>query len=454
MRFGLRSWLAVALAALAAVTATVAVYAVSSRTDARFRRNAESLAVGNAVATAETLRASTGGASLRRHLVRAAAAHHSRVFLLDAGGHLIAAAGRPSVAFADVPGSVDAAKAALAGDRAIHSGSDGVVVIGLDVGDTSRHVIVVVARVPELRQALGVVHDAVLRAAIWATLLGAAVGLVIATLIGRRLGRIAAVAKAITDGDLTHPARSGFPDEIGSLAESIESMRQRLAERDQIERAQRDFATNAAHELRTPVAAITSSVEMLQTGAKDDPVARDQFIAAIDEQSRRLGRLTRALLTLARAQAGQEEPRRDRVALLPLLRRVADETSTHAGVELAVEGDDTSAFVDADLLEQAVSAVVGNAARYTASGRILLRADAVNGRAAITIADTGPGLTASQQEHAFDRFYRGEAGRDGFGLGLSIAQQATEAMGGALDLSSSEGSGTTVRFVLPSRSGQ
>ncbi len=453
MRFGLRWWLAVALAALAAATAIVAVYAVSSRTDARFRQNAESLAVGNAVATAESLRAAESETDLKRRLRIAAAAHRMRVFLLDASGHQTSSAGLPPVAFRSIPETAAAARAARRGDRFIDDLSDGTIVVGFRVSRHPPTTLVAVAGAAELRQQLGVVHDAVLRAALWATILGAAVGLVIATLIGRRLERIAGVAEAITEGDLTVRTHVGFPDEIGSLAQSIETMRERLAEREKLERAQRDFATNAAHELRTPVAAIMSSVEMLQTGAKEEPEARDAFIDAIDDQSRRLARLTRALLTLARAQAGQEEPRRERVAVRPLLERLAAEAQTRDGVAIEVEGGPASAWANVDLLEQALSAAVGNAVRHTRHGRIVLRSEPNSSDGVwLSVTDTGPGMSPEQREHAFERFYRGVDTRDGFGLGLAIVKQATEAMGGTVELDSRHGAGTTVRFHLPSGS--
>src|SRR6185437_8999171 len=89
------------------------------------------------------------------------------------------------------------------------------------------------------------------------------------------------------------------------------------------ERVQREFATNAAHELRTPLASIVTAVEMLQTGAKEDPAARDEFLDVIAREAGRLTRLTRALLVLARADAGDEQPRRATIALAPLLDQVA-----------------------------------------------------------------------------------------------------------------------------------
>ena len=95
------------------------------------------------------------------------------------------------------------------------------------------------------------------------------------------------------------------------------------SQRERNERVQREFATNAAHELRTPLASIVTAVEMLRTGAKDDPAARDEFLDVIARESDRLTRLTRALLVLARAELRDEPPRRARVEVAPLLEQVA-----------------------------------------------------------------------------------------------------------------------------------
>ena len=94
-------------------------------------------------------------------------------------------------------------------------------------------------------------------------------------------------------------------------------------ERERSERVQREFATNAAHELRTPLASIVTAVEMLRTGAKDDPEARDEFLDVIAREADRLTRLTRALLMLARAELRDELPPPKPVDVGPLLDQVA-----------------------------------------------------------------------------------------------------------------------------------
>lgn len=558
----MRWWVAAAFAAVAALTAAVAVRAVSDRTESAFRRNAETLAVGNAVAAAESIKPSRSLRALKARTAEAAVRRRTTLFVFDESGRTIAAgaaAGRP---LSTIPGASEAVRSALDGDRYIRSDTaSGEIVVALALHGKEGRALLAYARRPELRTQLGVVHNAVFRSAVWATVLGAAAGLLIATLIALRLQRIATAAKRIERGDFTRPVGRDFPDEVGRLGASIDSMRIRLSglfdalegererlerlldrlhdgvllldrqqtvefanasarallgvpslegkhlpattaagttlrefaasalragdmnqrrvtladervlllsaippsesneslilvvvdetARDRSERAQREFSTNAAHQLRTPVAAIVSSIEMLQTGAKHDPVARDAFLDAIEEQADRLRRLTRTLLTLARAEARQEEPRAGRVAIESLLARVVRAVAVDDAVAVEVDAEPIDAWVDADLLEQALVGVLENAVRHTRSGTIRLSARPARDRVEIAITDTGTGMTANERAHAFERFYRGVSGDNGFGLGLAIARQALVAVGGTIDIESAPGSGTTVSIEVP-----
>src|SRR5207302_6082312 len=96
-----------------------------------------------------------------------------------------------------------------------------------------------------------------------------------------------------------------------------------LSEEERRELAEREFVTNAAHELRTPLTTIIGAVEVLQAGAKEHPAERDRFLAHIEREAARLARLAHALLSLARAHAGEEHPRLEPTLLEPLLREVA-----------------------------------------------------------------------------------------------------------------------------------
>ena len=223
-----------------------------------------------------------------------------------------------------------------------------------------------------------------------------------------------------------------------------------LTEQERRELAEREFVSNAAHELRTPLTTIIGAVEVLQAGAKDDPVERDRFLTHIEREAERLARLARALLTLARAHAGQERPRSEPVALQPLLQEVADDLRPPAGVAVEIEcPPELAAIVNRDLLEQALRNLGENAAKHTQQGRVVLRAYAVGNTLRVEVEDTGVGMSADTQRHVFDRFYRGQdRDAEGFGLGLAIVRQTVRSLGGRIELDSAPGKGTRVRIVL------
>jgi signal transduction histidine kinase len=224
-----------------------------------------------------------------------------------------------------------------------------------------------------------------------------------------------------------------------------------VSERERRERAQREFVTNAAHELRTPLSIISGSVEMLEAGAKDVPEERDRFLRNIGRESQRLGRLARALLILARAETRAETPRLEPVELRPLFERVA--ATLTVGDEVAVEVEAPRgllAHAQPELAEQIVSNLAENSAKNTVRGRILLAARASgDNEVEITVTDTGTGIDVSESEQIFERFHRaGARDGDGFGLGLAIVQQAVRALGGRVELESVPGEGTNVRVFL------
>jgi len=222
-----------------------------------------------------------------------------------------------------------------------------------------------------------------------------------------------------------------------------------LTDQERRELAEREFVSNAAHELRTPLTTIIGAVEVLQAGAKEDPVARDRFLGHIEREAGRLARLARAMLTLARAHSGQEQPRVEAVELAPLLRDVAAGLQPHKGVSLDVEVPEGLAVqANRDLLEQALRNLGENAAKHTARGSVVLRAYGNESTVAVEVEDSGPGMSPEVQRHVFDRFYRGERDAHGFGLGLAIVRESVRTLGGRIELDSSLGEGTLFRILL------
>jgi PAS domain S-box-containing protein len=211
------------------------------------------------------------------------------------------------------------------------------------------------------------------------------------------------------------------------------------------EQADLDFVSNAAHQLRTPLAAMTSIVSVLQEGGKDDPAALDRFLLHLERETDRLARLADALLTLARSQRGEERPALSVVPLRPLLETVAGREDTPVQIDCA---SDLAALANAGLVAEAVGNLVTNAVEH-ADGSVRMSAVADGDTVTIAVADSGPGMSSEDRDRAFERFYRSSSKRGGYGLGLAIAKASVEAVGGSIELESVPGAGTTARITLP-----
>jgi two-component system, OmpR family, sensor kinase len=232
---------------------------------------------------------------------------------------------------------------------------------------------------------------------------------------------------------------------LAVVRDRTEALRRELAER--------EFVSNAAHELRNPIAGISGAVEVLRAGAKDDPAAREHFLARLSDDAERVSRLTDSLLTLARMEAGGDVPTESLE-----VRNVVEE-ATHAVAPangLGVKFELESALVveaDAVLLRQVLIGLLTNAFKNTdAPGVVTLRARRHGDtEALIEVSDTGSGIPAEEVERVFERFYRGSGSleQEGFGLGLSIARRMVDVMGGEIGVESEVGVGSTFWVRLP-----
>ena len=219
------------------------------------------------------------------------------------------------------------------------------------------------------------------------------------------------------------------------------------------DQAEREFVSNAAHELRNPIAGMSGAIEVLRSGAKDDPEARDHFLDRLATDVDRVSRLTRALLTLARMEAiGEGEA--DVVSVdIAISEAIAALDPYVDGVDLETEiAPDLAANADPVLLRQVLIGLLTNAFKHTPPpGTVTLRAHpGPENRIVIEVEDTGTGIRADEKDRVFDRFYRGSGSleREGFGLGLAIAKRMVDVMGGEISVSSEEGRGSIFTIKL------
>ena len=210
-----------------------------------------------------------------------------------------------------------------------------------------------------------------------------------------------------------------------------------------------EFLRNAAHQLRTPLTAITAAIEMLQAGAKERPEDRDLFLGHIETHAQRLARLARGLLLLARAESGESLPL-DHVVVRPLIDELVRDVEPRAAVELQVECEQNLAAVATpSLLHEVLAALLENAVTHARAGEVHVSASRRNGEVVIAVADSGPGILPEFTDRVFEPFFRGLDTGDGYGLGMAIAAQAVRAMHGDIDVSSKPGEGTRFEVRLP-----
>jgi len=262
--------------------------------------------------------------------------------------------------------------------------------------------------------------------------------------------RLRDAVRSPSRNDLDPVKVPGAQSEIRPLIDALNAYMERV--RAQMA-AQRRFIANAAHQLRTPLALLSTQASYaLRESAADQ---RQEALVALQASSGRLARLAEQLLTLSRAEPGSRRPRADRIDLTEAARHVL-ETQAPAALARNIDlGFDESGPVpvvgDGTMLREMIVNLVDNALRYTpAGGTVTVGLAASDGEAVLTVADDGPGIPADQREHVFERFYRlGDAAQEGSGLGLAIVREVVENAGGRVTLADGAAGGLVVEVRLP-----
>jgi signal transduction histidine kinase len=240
----------------------------------------------------------------------------------------------------------------------------------------------------------------------------------------------------------------------------IEQERIELLERERLARLQAEsanrskdqFLATVSHELRTPLTAIRGHVDALRDGVVRGEGAEGASLEVIHAETERLARLVNDVLDLARLDAHRFQLTREEVDLRRLLER-AYETYSEQARQRGIEYDrdfaaDPVIETDGDRVLQIVSNLLENAFAWTPDGgRIALELAAFNGKVAVAVADTGPGIGPEERERIFRPFFTGDS--SGTGLGLAIARELAHALGGDLALQSQPGHGSRFELRLP-----
>jgi signal transduction histidine kinase len=238
-------------------------------------------------------------------------------------------------------------------------------------------------------------------------------------------------------------------DEIGRLAHTIDGL---LSTVDATLRTHREFVSETSHELRNPLLAIRTNLDLLDYVS--DPAARAECVTEARQQVERMTRLVQDLLMLAQVDSRQLIDLQP-VQLAPLVEQVARRAQLRAvGQEIKVEHVEPIELLgDGGRIEQVLSNLVDNALKHTPpGGTIALQLDRTDQWARLAVIDTGEGIPAEHLPHIFERFYRAVNGTsrvDGSGLGLAIVKHLAEAHGGRVTAESRPGAGSRFTVWLP-----
>jgi len=324
-------------------------------------------------------------------------------------------------------------------------------VVPLMVGNRVIGVIEVGRSLQDVSATLHLILSLMLIGEVGALLFTALTGVLLARQALAPIDRIAKAARSISQArDLSQRLEGiGQQDEVGRLAATFNEMLGRL---ENLFEAQKRLVADVSHELRTPLTTIQGHIDLLKRGGMDDPQLREEVLATIEAETRRLNRLLSDLTLLAQADAGVKLEMKpiELDSLLLDVYRYACLASNKVEVTLAHE-DRALVMGDPDRLKQLLINLVDNALKYTPpGGKVTLALYNEGEWVRVDVSDTGMGIPKEELPHIFERFYRGKKARSkrGTGLGLSIARWIAEAHGGHITVESEEGKGTTFSLWL------
>lgn len=224
------------------------------------------------------------------------------------------------------------------------------------------------------------------------------------------------------------------------------------------EKMRREFSANVSHELKTPLTSISGFAEMIANGMYQNETDVKLFASRIFEESRRMMALIETIMHLSKIEERQTTITWKPVDMASIARYVADLIEPQAAarkVAIHVEADKLFVYGNLALLSELVMNCVDNAVKYNKEGgevKVGLHPEGAD-KLLLTISDTGIGIPKDKQGRIFERFYRAEESRNkatgGSGLGLAICKHIVSQHKGTIDISSTEGEGTTVRILLP-----
>ncbi len=307
-------------------------------------------------------------------------------------------------------------------------------------GRTLGFVIVYSAPLGDVERSVDLVRSRIIIAAVVALALAVLAAYLVAQSLGRRVARLQHVAERVAIGDFSARFPYDGDDELGRLAQALDQMQRQLAALDS---SRRRFIATASHELRTPVFSLGGFLELLEDDDLDDET-RARFLDQVREQTSRLRKLTTDLLDLSRLDAGSVELRFADTNIDELARDVTDEflpalDERDSTLQVDAPGGPVTAVCDPDRVAQIMRILIDNALTHTKEGTAVHVSTSLDDRrVTITVTDAGGGIPRADLPRVFDPYFTSDGTR-GSGLGLTIARELAERMGGTLGVESRPG---------------
>jgi signal transduction histidine kinase len=286
-----------------------------------------------------------------------------------------------------------------------------------------------------------------------AGLIGLALGGFAVLRVARPLQKLRTATQAVAAREFSEPLDIAGPSEIRDLTGAFNKMAARLGE---IDRLKDEFFTGISHDLKTPLAAIRWSADLLRTGSLGPLTPKQMRLAeTIQSSSRRLLALVGQIVELGRLRAGRLQLDLRPTDLRAVIDQAVDEVRplTEAGqlqIEVAVPGDLSHIKADAGRVQQILVNLLANAVRFTPpGGRVSVAAGMETDQVTVRVADTGVGIPSDLVPKIFDPYEQAHRGRGGSGVGLMVVRGLVEAHGGRVWVESEEGRGSCFTFTLP-----
>lgn len=272
----------------------------------------------------------------------------------------------------------------------------------------------------------------------------------------RPLREMVLATQSFSKGDFTVRVPVESYDELGQLAIAFNNMATSLAS---LESVRRSFTANVSHELRTPMTTIAGFIDGILDGTIEEE-KRDYYLQIVSEEIKRLSRLVKSMLNIARIEANELQLSPDLFDVNDIvIKTVFSFEPAINGKNLEVRGLDCGHVMveaDPDLVHQVVYNLLENAVKFAdEGGYIEVRYRDTETETAVSIRNSGDGISRDELPHVFDRFYKSDKSRSqdrgGAGLGLHIVRSIVNLHGGSIDVQSQEGEYTEFTFSIPKK---